>query len=432
MGGRRLGRRAARAGRHRPRLRAHAVQGHGASAESVRSRRRSRARAARSTPGPPSTRRSTTWSWPAASSTPGSTSSPTRSSTLFDPAELRARAQGRARGDQAGRGQPGARGHADALRHRLHQAPYRRPVIGYDRTVRAVHPRPACSTSSSAGYVANNVTLVVVGDFDGAKAPQQDPARLRRGAPSSRISRAASAAEPQQTRAARDGRRPRETCARRTWRSPSTSRPPPRGHRRARRASAILGPGRLLAAQPVGVKRNRQLVTDVYAYAYTPRDPGLIVARRDLAARSARGRRPRHPRRGVSPRLRGRHARGAPKKRARDHRVRHHLPEGDGAGAGAQARLLRDGRRRPRLRGRVQPRRSRASLPASSARWCGAISPVENSPSRCSCPSREGEGEQARADPQDQPAASGVRGAAARGRAALGAAPRRAGPRPTA
>ena len=63
LGGRGLGRRAARDGRHRARLRAHAVQGHRAARRRARSRRRSRPRAARSTPGPRSIRPSITSCW---------------------------------------------------------------------------------------------------------------------------------------------------------------------------------------------------------------------------------------------------------------------------------------------------------------------------------------------------------------------------------
>ena len=42
-------------------------------------------------------------------------------------------------------------------------------------------------------------------------------------------------------------------------------------------ASIILGQGDS-SRLTVGVKRQRQVVTDAYAYSYTPRDPGLMVA----------------------------------------------------------------------------------------------------------------------------------------------------------
>src|SRR5262249_50677980 len=50
--------------------------------------------------------------------------------------------------------------------------PYRRPVIGYTRTVKAL-TREKLLAFFRSHYVASNVTLVVVGDFDAAKAQKK-------------------------------------------------------------------------------------------------------------------------------------------------------------------------------------------------------------------------------------------------------------------
>ena len=147
------------------------------SAASARSRRRSSRPAARSTPGPASTRPSTTWCSPAASSTPASTSWPTRCQLVASiPASSSASCKVVLEEVKQGEDNPEPRRHAVAvLRRPSTRHPYRRPVIGYEQHGRAARARAICSTSSASYYVPHNITLVVVGDFDAAGRARRSP-----------------------------------------------------------------------------------------------------------------------------------------------------------------------------------------------------------------------------------------------------------------
>ena len=98
--------------------------------------------------------------------------------------------------------------------------PYRRPVIGYTKTVKSF-TRERLLDFFHRYYVANNITLVVVGDFDPQKAQQKIAAALG-GAPTRPLARRARRAKSRR-RSRRASRSSPATCARPTSPSPSTS-----------------------------------------------------------------------------------------------------------------------------------------------------------------------------------------------------------------
>lgn len=151
--------------------------------------------------------------------------------------------------------------------------PYRRPIIGYVDTVKAF-TRPMITDFYARWYRPRNMCLVVVGDVRAedviARAGQlfgQDE-----GAP---LPPRARPTEPAQTelRTIRATQDIQETHLGLAWHGP------PLVHEDTGALdvlSILLGSGdssRLFRA----VRRERELVNDVYAYAYTPEDPGLIM-----------------------------------------------------------------------------------------------------------------------------------------------------------
>lgn len=151
--------------------------------------------------------------------------------------------------------------------------PYRRPVIGYAKTVRSF-TRARLLEFFRRWYVANNVTLVVVGDFD----PRRARAAIEKafgGMPSRRLSRAEHP-EPRQ-------KAPRVRVVTEEVREAQLAVAFHIPGIRSEESAAldllalILGQGdssRLTLA----LKRRQQLANDIWAYAYTPRHPGLLVA----------------------------------------------------------------------------------------------------------------------------------------------------------
>jgi zinc protease len=151
--------------------------------------------------------------------------------------------------------------------------PYRRPVIGYTKTVKSF-TRERLLDFFQRWYVANNVTLVIVGDFDAKRAQAAIAASW--GKMTSRPLARPDRKEPAQkaSRAKVVTQDVRETQIGVAFHIPGI-------HHDDTAAldllAIILGQGdssRLTR----GLKRRDQLVTDGFAYAYTPRDPGLLVA----------------------------------------------------------------------------------------------------------------------------------------------------------
>ncbi len=152
--------------------------------------------------------------------------------------------------------------------------PYRRPVIGYEESVRSFR-RDDVLAFYRRHYTPDNITLVVVGDVDPADALRRIEARW--GPASGRHpGLPPRTPEPEQSAArARVVREPvKEAHLALAWHVPDVRHDDLAA---LDLCAMILGQGdasRLV----LEVKRERRLVKDVYAYAYTPRDPGLLVA----------------------------------------------------------------------------------------------------------------------------------------------------------
>ncbi len=152
--------------------------------------------------------------------------------------------------------------------------PYRRPVIGTSKTV-STFRRDKLVDFFRRYYVPSNITLVVVGDFDAAKARKKIAAAWGE-ASAAPAPRAPRRVEPRQ-------KAPRVTVVtgdvREAHLAVAFHVPPLRDDDTAPLdlAAIILGQGDSSRLQ-VEVKRNRQLVTEAWAYSYSPRDPGLLVA----------------------------------------------------------------------------------------------------------------------------------------------------------
>ena len=151
--------------------------------------------------------------------------------------------------------------------------PYRRPVIGSARTVRGL-TRARLVDFFRAHYVARNMTLVLCGDLDPARAT----AEVRRLFGGMRAGEKRAAAPPQEP--AQKAPRVkivtsdvREAHAQLGFHIPSVR------HEDAPALEVlalILGHGESSRLDAT-LRRERELVNDVFAYAYAPRDPGLFV-----------------------------------------------------------------------------------------------------------------------------------------------------------
>jgi zinc protease len=163
--------------------------------------------------------------------------------------------------------------------HAYTKHPYRRPVIGTARTVQQL-TRARLLDFYARNYVANRVTLVVVGDFDPAAARRRIQSAF--GAMRARPGERAAREEPPQ-------RRPRAAVVARDVREAQLAMAfhiPGIRHEDTGAldvASIILGQGDSSRLN-LEVRRNRQLVTDVYAYSYTPRDRGLLAVGASIPA----------------------------------------------------------------------------------------------------------------------------------------------------
>ncbi len=153
--------------------------------------------------------------------------------------------------------------------------PYRRPVIGYSKTVEKFK-RDQLLKFFKEHYVPSNITLVVVGDFDAEKAKKKINAQWAIPGAGTGAGAAPRASEPVQrgTRVTVTGGDVKEAHLAVAFHIPTLKHPDIPA---LDLAAIILGQGDSSRLQ-LEVKRNRQLVSDVYAYSYTPQDPGLLVA----------------------------------------------------------------------------------------------------------------------------------------------------------
>jgi zinc protease len=160
--------------------------------------------------------------------------------------------------------------------------PYRRPVIGYSRTVKSF-TRERLLDFFQRHYVAGNMTLVVVGDFDPDVAKQKIAAAFG-AAPGRPLPAPPSAdrqeAEQRQTRSVVVTQEVREAQLSVAFHVPGLR------HEDTAAldvASIVLGQGDS-SRLTLTIKRGEQLVNEAYSYAYTPRDPGLFVVGASLQA----------------------------------------------------------------------------------------------------------------------------------------------------
>ncbi len=167
------------------------------------------------------------------------------------------------------------------LAYRTH--PYRRPVLGFESSVRSF-TRAQIVDFYSRHYTAGNMVLVGVGDFEEARALQQLTeafARARPG-PARKSPTRVPEARQQEARARVETAPIHEAYLAAGWHIPAL-----RSDDIAALdlVSMLLGQGdssRLVAE----VKRERGLVNEVYTSAYTPQDPGLLIAGATLRTES--------------------------------------------------------------------------------------------------------------------------------------------------
>src|SRR5262249_25489118 len=122
-------------------------------------------------------------------------------------------------------------------------------------------------------YVPNNITFVVVGDFDSAVARAKIPPAWGQAEARPLKRLPPSEPPPGKTRSGAPQKDVREAQRPMAFHIPSI---------RSGDTSALDVVGILLGQGEssrlnTSVKRNKQLVSDVYAYTYTPKDPGLFV-----------------------------------------------------------------------------------------------------------------------------------------------------------
>src|SRR5688572_30717056 len=149
--------------------------------------------------------------------------------------------------------------------------PYGRPIIGSEATVRRMK-RDDLLSFFGKYYVAHNVTLVVVGDFDTTVARQKITAAF--GGMSAGAPPPARARQPAQAamRLASSGRDVKETQLLFGFRTPAI------GHADIPALdllAVVLGQGDSSRLN-LEVVRNRQLATTASSYVFSARDPGLL------------------------------------------------------------------------------------------------------------------------------------------------------------
>jgi zinc protease len=157
------------------------------------------------------------------------------------------------------------------LAYKVH--PYRRPVIGTRETVSALSREDVLSFYRR-WYVPENVVLVIVGDIRTGKALEKVRRAFGSFATSAVPARHGLFEPPQEGTRARVRREPiEETYFDLAVHVPSVEHPDVAA---LDLLASILGQGES-ARLTQSVKRRRGLVSDIYAFAYTPRDPGVFT-----------------------------------------------------------------------------------------------------------------------------------------------------------
>ncbi|HEY8369201.1 MAG TPA: pitrilysin family protein [Thermodesulfobacteriota bacterium] len=150
--------------------------------------------------------------------------------------------------------------------------PYGRPVIGYSHVV-ANYPRDAIYAFYKKWYKPNNMTLVVVGDFD-PEALRPEIEKAFGGFQAAPLPPRAKPVEPRQTayRGTVLARPVNRTYLNFGWHIPSVKSDDVFA---LDVLAQILGQGESSRLYQE-VKVEKELVHSIYAYAYTPEDPGLF------------------------------------------------------------------------------------------------------------------------------------------------------------
>ena len=150
---------------------------------------------------------------------------------------------------------------------------YRRPVIGYESTVKSFD-REAVLAFYQKHYRADRMVLVITGDFDTATALEKVRASF------GKMTNRAGPLPPRPLEPPQQGLRIKvaqddiqETHVSLAWHIPDMLSPDIFA---LDLLSVILGHGDSSRLSR-GVRHGRRLVNDIYAYSYTPRDPGLLL-----------------------------------------------------------------------------------------------------------------------------------------------------------
>ncbi len=157
------------------------------------------------------------------------------------------------------------------------QHPYGRPIIGTEATVRRLRREDLVAFFSKC-YVASNLTLVVVGDFEADNARQkitQAFSSIPTGVP---VASRPRQVEQSQLRVVASARDVKETQLLLGFRTPAINHPDVPA---LDLLAVALGQGDSSRLN-LEVVRNRQLVTNTSAYLFSARDPGLMVVAASL------------------------------------------------------------------------------------------------------------------------------------------------------
>lgn len=203
--------------------------------------------------------------------------------SAFDPAELAREIEVVCEEIRRSEDQPTRRNSKALFDLAFSRHPYGRPVIGSEQSVRSF-TREKILAFYRHHYVASNMVLVAVGDFDRAAAlaaVKAAFAHVPQGVPT----RSARPPEPAQTDVrVKVHRAPvKEAYLSAAFHVPGANDPDTAA---LDLLATLLGQGEA-ARLPLALKREKNLVNEVGASAWTPDDPGLFIASASLPAEKA-------------------------------------------------------------------------------------------------------------------------------------------------
>jgi zinc protease len=198
--------------------------------------------------------------------------------SAFDPGELERELEVILEEIKRSEDQPASRVSRALFGEAFSAHPYRRPVIGHAEVV-STFTREQILDFYGTHYRPDQMTVVAVGDFDPDDALTRIDKAFSKATPGS-FERKRSA-EPKQTnlRACGLSDDVQETQLAIGWHGPSIREEELFA---VDVMSVVLGSGRSSRLSE-RVRYDKQLVNEIYAYAYTPRDPGLVVVGSSLS-----------------------------------------------------------------------------------------------------------------------------------------------------